>query len=458
MQPQLKKNQSRLEKIIEDLRLIGVRQHYVDSYTNSNAYNNTDGNIDNNPHESTDNHADSYANGRGNCLKIKYDFVMGGVERGDCRISYIRGFTTHGSEFEAYIPEKQSGQVIAHLAGLGVMPSTIETTLEAEKIFGALEHKKRAADMLDEVNRSGYYGNTLLQTARGGRASIVVYGKGFNREEQSFWQRCKGRLVTDTTAKQQLQDAIALSEIVSTGSSGVALASHSLTTQEGVRFLTNPHSYSIDNYCDASSVKTMIFQALYTSPDNAVRNAESIFKKIKTRLKLEKSLFWRPLFKMTAHLYRKYNIQLFGVQPFFADFKKFQLSGFYHNNTVPTSWLQASVVNAASAAYFLESPYGSIINQEPKHKEFLKELRYVSFIPQEDAICSVDSQRRLCEDLKQWDTTNTIRRKLNIIPLEGYGHNIFVDYPFASTVEKGLQAKATNARREYIHYLLQMTT
>lgn len=386
-------------------------------------------------------------------LKLAHTFSMRGRT-----LYYIRGFTRYGAEFEAYIPRIQDGQVIAHLAGFGILPSMVETEKTAEDLLGGEGNKKESSVILTRINEAGYYGNTLLKTALEGRASVVVYAKGFNSEVKGFWSKYKHRLVTDKTAKQQLQDAIALGEIFSTrsGSPAVALASHSLTTQEAVRFLADPHSYTIDDYCNATSVKSIIFQSLYTTPDNAVRNAEPFFEKIKAKLKTEKSLFWKPLFEAAAYLYKKLGAQLPGVQPFFGSFKKYQLSEWYINKNVSPAWQQAKIVNAASAAYFLASPYATL-HEKIKDPALVSKIKLLAFIPEKDAICSPESQQTLYTKIKQWISTVRLRQDQGIT-LPFYSHNIFVDYPEkGSDLLTGTLAQVHKQCDDYIHCLTIFT-
>ena len=398
----------------------------------------------------------------------------------DTVVHYIRGFTKHGSVFEAYVPEEQSGTVISYVAGLCVKPSIITTNGEATKVFGDDTTRHMPDLLLEEVNQTGYYGNTQLRLALEGRASVTVFEVGFDRSERNFVEMVLDRVIDGVTAKNQFLDAIALGGALGktvprmpSYRSGVTLATHSVATKEFLRFVFDSDRYvGGDDYVNADLVRSFIPHALYVNPHEATRNAlfERTLRKGGASISLnpERSKFWVPAFWLLNVIdgavegftpFDSNRILIPAVNPYIGA-EDLQVN-MDHCKMYPDAWVQGHVLNWTSAGYALGAPDEFIkplsgipdsnrLSAQASHFIGTRSVMYV--VPGADGICSSESQQKFATDINAWMDRDSRRTALrDTLVLEGLGHNPFVDYGASDSV-------IMQSRKEYIRRVVALTT
>lgn len=267
-------------------------------------------------------------------------------------ITYVRGTTKHGCDFEAYVPHEQSGQAISHVAGLCVMPSDIVDEQRAREVFNSFG---LGNSVLNSVNETGYYGNTLLQTALEGRASSVVYAAGFTHKTSRWkpWERITKRILTHESAQNQVKDALYLGERLSINPSNkISLQAHSLSTVEAVRLMADQKPFREKDYSEPYNIKSIVLHSCYTTPEDALSADKSMlripgniwhfgFKKLKSLYRTFEK--WKKgLGRIVPGIYCAYPLQ-FQINPKFQDPKK-----------APKGWKGAFFLNGGCANYFLD--------------------------------------------------------------------------------------------------------
>ncbi len=201
-------------------------------------------------------------------LKDSCTLLFSGNKR---EISYVRGFTRGVCEFEAYIPIPSEGSILVHVAGLAVLPSNFGSMETLIRNMVNLDEQITQERVIERIDETGYYGNLLLRTAAEGRTSLVVYEPGFTRELKG-WEAIQKRLITVSSQRMQMIDALALGQALRFNEEPLCLATHSLSTLEGMRLIASPLSYFRGGYADPKHIQQFIFQSMYTSIDDAIRN------------------------------------------------------------------------------------------------------------------------------------------------------------------------------------------
>ena len=365
----------------------------------------------------------SFSDDRSFGLKAKHTFLIthDDIQK---RIHYIRGFAPTGEEFELFLPEqpKRNGSVLTHLSGLGVMPSLIGEHQKVKPFLGDEKRPNTLDSVLGLVNDAGYYGSTALDHALAGIPSVVVNAHGFSRQAP-----ISERLITANTTKTQLQAGLALGEIISPNPSvpRVTLASHSFTAQELTRFMSNPHSYTEDGYCDAESVSRFVMQNSYTNPSDALRNVP---------LKLGGVVHQGFRFLAWAYEQSGGRVNFRTTQPFcWPSPKGYQFNLDHFDGELSEGQKEAIFVQSGSAAWFLKSPYAFVGKKRVRDPEYMASRPILAVVGEKDAISSGELQVQLYHHIQAWlsssmDSRPETREEDGLLVLPDQAHNLFVRY------------------------------
>ena len=359
---------------------------------------------------------------------FKVDSVVMGR---DLNITYVKGLSRNGSVVEACVPHIQSGKPISYEAGFCVMPSVIDSTEFARQLFGS--YVDLGSNVLANVNETGYHGNELLRNAIIGRASSLTTEIGFRRDIHNFWGMIANRLVDETSMRKQTQDTIAIGTQIAENPDDPQLVidAHSLATMEKARFFADPYSYSEDGYCDPDKVSGFILEGVYTSVDDATRNAP-----IENRWRGDSdvngvSKLWGPAFTHLSKLHNLLGSRAVGFYPL-GDLRTYQVNPKFCDNP-PEAWKGAFWINIGSAKYFLIGMDPSLekLMGENEGSDYMADRDVVYMVPCCDQIFSDDQQKRQAANIH---TALGRKGEPDVVELRDLGHDVYVDYGASNSV------------------------